>query len=159
MKNITLQWWNFLVIFLIIFLLGVVVGFMVVPHPDKVAEEVSLEGKLPGTAVEMIHQLVQPAGDIEPVKAGTDIEAPRLITRVEPVYPEIARQARVEGTVICEAETDVYGRVTRVKVLRSIPLLDPAAVDAVKQWVYEPRIIDGEPRGVVFTVTVNFNLK
>jgi protein TonB len=43
--------------------------------------------------------------------------------------------------------------------LRSIPLLDQAAIDAIKQWVYEPMLIDGEPRGVTFTVTVNFKLK
>jgi len=157
MKNITLQWWNFLVIFLVIFLLGVVVGFMVVPHPEKVAEEASLSGKLSGVVAERI-QPVQSAEDIEPVRARGDIEAPRLIKKVEPVYPEIARQAGVEGIVICEAETDSNGRVARIKVLRSIPLLDQAAVDAVKQWIYEPKIIDGEPRGVVFTVTVTFNL-
>ncbi|MBP1770759.1 MAG: transport protein TonB, partial [Candidatus Aminicenantes bacterium] len=67
--------------------------------------------------------------------------------------------ARVEGIVIVEATTDVYGRVTGVKVLRSIPLLDQAAIDAVRQWVYEPMILNGRPRPVVFTVTVRFQLK
>jgi periplasmic protein TonB len=78
---------------------------------------------------------------------------------VAPLYPEIARQARVEGTVIIEATTDIYGRVIDVKVLRSIPLLDQAAIDAVRQWVYEPMIINGRPRPVIFTVTVTFQLK
>jgi len=77
---------------------------------------------------------------------------------VEPLYPEIARQARVEGVVIVEATTDIHGRVQYVKILRSIPLLDQAAVDAVRQWVYEPMIINGRPRGVIFTVTVTFRL-
>ncbi|MFH2033013.1 MAG: energy transducer TonB, partial [Bacteroidota bacterium] len=99
-------------------------------------------------------------GEIEaPIRAIGEIKPPRLIKRVEPLYPEIARQARVEGVVIIEATTDMYGRVQTVKVLRSIPLLDQVAIDAVRQWVYEPMVINGRPRGVVFTVTVRFKLK
>jgi TonB family protein len=90
-----------------------------------------------------------PAGGIKP---------PKLVTCVNPVYPEIARQAQVEGTVILEATTDEKGNVESVKILRSIPVLDQAAVDAVRQWKYEPMIIDGKPRKVVFTVTVLFKL-
>ena len=97
---------------------------------------------------------------VEPVvRAAGDIKPPKLVRRIEPDYPEIARQARVEGIVILEATTDVYGRVTGVRVLRSIPLLDAAAVDAVRQWVYEPLVINGRPRPVTFTVTVRFVLK
>ena len=94
-----------------------------------------------------------------PVRAVGPVSPPRLVRRVEPSYPEIARQARVEGVVILEAATDVFGRVTKVSVLRSIPLLDQAAVDAVKQWIYEPMVVNGRPRPVVFTVTVRFDLK
>ncbi len=65
----------------------------------------------------------------------------------------------MEGIVILEAQTDIYGRVQTIKILRSIPLLDQAATDAVRQWVYEPMIINGRPRGVIFTVTVRFTLK
>ena len=97
-------------------------------------------------------------GKVEPVPAKGDIKPPRLIKMVDPVYPEIARKTQVEGLVILEAITDKYGRVESVRVLRSIPLLDQAAVDAVKQWVYEPTVIDGKPRGVIFTVTVSFKL-
>ncbi|MBE0713567.1 MAG: energy transducer TonB [Candidatus Aminicenantes bacterium] len=106
----------------------------------------------------MLYRLV---GDpVEPViRAVGEIKAPRLVRKVEPDYPEIARQARVEGVVILEATTDVYGRVTGVRVLRSLPLLDAAAVDAVRQWVYEPMVINGRPRPVTFTVTVRFVLK
>ena len=95
----------------------------------------------------------------EPVRAIGEIKAPKLLKQVDPAYPEIARQARVDGTVIIEATTDIYGRVQNIKVLRSIPLLDQAAIDAVRQWVYEPMIINGRPRGVIFTVTVRFQLK
>ncbi|MBM3293982.1 MAG: energy transducer TonB [Candidatus Aminicenantes bacterium] len=91
-----------------------------------------------------------------PIRAEGEIQPPRQVKRVEPVYPEVARQARVEGEVILELTTDVYGRVQSVKVLRSIPLLDQAAVDAVRQWVYEPLIVDGQPRACVFTATVRF---
>ncbi len=95
---------------------------------------------------------------IEHFPGGGKIMPPKLIKEVEPVYPEIARQARVEGVVIAEATTDVYGQVIEVKVLRSIPLLDQAAVDALKQWVYEPMVINGTPRPVTFTVTLQFTL-
>jgi len=99
-------------------------------------------------------------GEVEaPIRAVGEIKPPKLLKEVKPIYPEIARQARVEGVVIIEAVTDIYGRVAHVKVLRSIPLLDQAAVDAVRQWVYEPMIINGRPRGVIFTVTVTFKLK
>jgi TonB family protein len=92
-------------------------------------------------------------------RAGGDrVKPPKLIKEVEPVYPEAARKAGVEGIVILEATTDTYGRVASVKVLRSIPALDQAAMDAVKQWVYEPMIIDGKPMPVVFTVTTRFQL-
>ncbi|MDP2915400.1 MAG: energy transducer TonB, partial [Candidatus Aminicenantes bacterium] len=91
-----------------------------------------------------------------PVRAIGEIKPPRLIKQVDPIYPEIARLAGVEGVVILEAETDIYGRVRNTKVLRSIPLLDQAAIDAVKQWVYEPLMIEGKPRGGIFTVTVRF---
>ncbi|MCX6568214.1 MAG: energy transducer TonB [Candidatus Aminicenantes bacterium] len=97
---------------------------------------------------------------VEPVvRAAGEIKAPRLVRRVEPDYPEIARQARVEGVVILEATTDVFGRVTGVRVLRSLSLLDEAAIDAVRQWIYEPMVINGRPRAVTFTVTVRFVLK
>jgi TonB family protein len=92
------------------------------------------------------------------VRAVGGIKPPKLVTCVNPVYPEIARQAQVEGTVILEATTDEKGNVESVKILRSIPVLDQAAVDAVRQWKYEPMIIDGKPRKVVFTVTVLFKL-
>ncbi len=98
-------------------------------------------------------------GDVEaPVRAAGDVRAPKLIRRVDPLYPEIARQARIEGLVVIEAETDIYGRVRNARILGSIPLLDQAALDAVRQWVYEPMVISGRPRGVLFTLTVRFKL-
>lgn len=99
-------------------------------------------------------------GEIEPVQATGDIKPPKLIKMVEPIYPEAARQAQVEGLVILEATTDKYGRVQSARVLRPLsPALNQAAIEAVKQWVYEPAVIDGQPRGMIFTVTVTFRLK
>ncbi len=98
------------------------------------------------------------AGQAEPIKIKGDAQPPTLIKKVAPVYPEEARKQRIEGTVILEATVDVKGAVQSVKILRSVPALDQAAIDAVKQWVYEPTLIDGKPRAVVFTVTVRFVL-
>jgi TonB family protein len=93
------------------------------------------------------------------VKAEGEIKPPRLIKEVAPVYPEVARVAGVEGVVILSVKADEEGKIVDVMVLRSIPLLDQAAIDAVKQWVYEPLVIDGKAVSVVFTVTVRFQLK
>lgn len=86
-------------------------------------------------------------------------QIPRLIKKVKPGYPDLALRTRTQGRVIIEAETDIYGRVTRTKVISGNPLLDPAALEAVKQWVYEPYIVNGLPRPVRFTVTLEFTLK
>ena len=88
-----------------------------------------------------------------------EVKPPRLVRRIEPDYPEVARLARISGVVVLEATTDVLGRVKDVKILRSVPLLDRAALDAVRQWLYEPMIVNGRPREVVFTVTLNFQLR
>ena len=61
--------------------------------------------------------------------------------------------------MVVEATTDIYGRVQKIKVLSSVPLLDKAAIDTVYQWVYEPFVLNGKPSGVIFTVTVIFKLK
>jgi TonB family protein len=94
----------------------------------------------------------------EPAEVGETVE-PQVIKKVNPVYPEVARKAGIQGTVLLEATTDEKGDVVKVRVLKSIPELDQAAIDALKQWKYEPYIIDGKPVGITFTVTIRFNLK
>jgi protein TonB len=86
------------------------------------------------------------------------MQAPGKIVHVDPVYPPIAQTARVQGVVILEAIIDARGFVKSVSVLRSIPLLDQAAADAVRQWRFTPARLNGEPVPVVMTVTVNFTL-
>jgi protein TonB len=99
-----------------------------------------------------------PAPVRAPVRIGGAVTAPALIERVEPEYPAIAVRAHVHGVVILEATVDREGRVEDVRVLRSIPLLDAAAVDAVRKWRYSPLLLNGEPERFVLTVTVSFSL-
>jgi protein TonB len=94
----------------------------------------------------------------QPVRVGGQIRPPTQINKVQPVYPADALAARVQGIVILEATIGVDGRVTDAKVLRSVPLLDQAAVDAVRQWAYTPTLLNGAAVPVIMTVTVTFNL-
>jgi TonB family protein len=97
-------------------------------------------------------------GALGAVRVGGSIKAPTLLKRVAPVYPLIAMSARVQGIVILEATISVDGRVIDAKVLRSVPLLDQAAIDAVRQWEYTPTLLNGAPVPVIMTVTVTFSL-
>jgi TonB family protein len=87
------------------------------------------------------------------------IKTPTKIKDVKPVYPAIARSARVAGMVMIEATIGPDGKVIDAKVVRSIPLLDQAALDAVRQWEYTPPLLNGVPVPVLVTVTINFTPK
>jgi protein TonB len=94
------------------------------------------------------------------VRVGGVIREPRKLVHVPPVYPVIAQQARVQGAVILEALIDVTGRVQNVKVLRTdSPLLDEAALQAVRQWRYSPTELNGVPVPVLMTIFVRFTLE
>jgi periplasmic protein TonB len=93
-----------------------------------------------------------------PVRVGGAIKPPTQTRRVNPSYPPIAQSARVQGVVIIEATIGVDGRVRDAKILRSVPLLDQAALDAVRQWEYSPTLLNGVPVPVIMTVTVQFTL-
>jgi protein TonB len=99
-----------------------------------------------------------PPPPVQAVRVGGQIKEPKNVHRVNPAYPDIAKQARVQGIVILECTISPQGKVMDVKVLRGIPLLDQAAIDAVKQWVYTPTLLNGVPVPVIMTVTVNFKL-
>jgi protein TonB len=94
-----------------------------------------------------------------PVRPGTGIRLPARTKYVPPEYPDIARASRVEGLVIIEAIIGVDGRVRNARVLRSHPLLDAAALAAVRAWEYTPTLLNGKPTAVLMTVTVVFDLK
>jgi protein TonB len=81
------------------------------------------------------------------------------VTNVRPIYPALAMASQVQGVVILEARIGPDGRVTNARVLRSVPLLDQAAIDAVLQWEYEPTILNGSPVPVLMAMTINFTLQ
>jgi TonB family protein len=98
------------------------------------------------------------SGAKAPVRVGGNIRAPTKTHTAEPVYPPMARAAGVRGVVILEVTIGEDGVVSDAQVLRSIPMLDQAALDAVRQWRYEPTLLNGVPTPVLMTVTVNFSL-
>src|SRR5205807_1142385 len=90
----------------------------------------------------------------EPVRVGGDIKEPKKIKDVKPIYPQVAMAAKVEGMVIIEATIGKDGSVQDAKILRHVPLLDQAAMDAVKEWKFTPTTLNGQPVEVLMTVTV-----
>lgn len=115
-------------------------------------------GILPGdTPVAVIPP--DPPRPVAPVRVANLPVSPRKTVDVRPVYPEIARIARVEGTIIMEAVLDTSGRITQLRVLKSVPMLDQAALDAVRQWRYSPSLYGGHPVSVLMTITVRFTLQ
>jgi len=92
------------------------------------------------------------------LRVGGDIKEPRKIKDVRPIYPADARAAGVEGIVIMEISVGRDGTVTNAKVVRSVPMLDEAALDAVRQWGFTPTLLNGAPVDVIMTVTINFSL-
>jgi len=87
------------------------------------------------------------------------VAAPKLLKRVEPVYPELAIASRAAATIILEAQVDTHGAVKTVRVLRGHPLFDEAAMTAVRQWRYKPLLLNGQPTEFILTVTVLFNIR
>jgi TonB family protein len=104
--------------------------------------------------------LVSPSGKT-PLRVGDPpgVQAPIATKKVNPEHPLAAMQARVAGTVILEALVDERGNVADARVARSIPLLDQAALDAVKQWQFKPATLNGEAVPVIVQIEMNFTLK
>jgi TonB family protein len=92
----------------------------------------------------------------KPQRVGGQIRPPAKIKDARPVYPAIARSARVGGAVVIEATIGPDGKVINTKVVRSIPLLDQAAIDAVRQWEYAPTRRNGVPIPIIITVRIDF---
>jgi protein TonB len=101
----------------------------------------------------------EPAPPPAPVRVTGHVRPPEKVRHVAPVYPVNARTARMQGTVIIEATIGVDGRVQDARVLRSILLLDEAALAAVRQWTFTPTTLNGVPVPVIMTVTVHFTLQ
>ncbi|MGH9146389.1 MAG: energy transducer TonB, partial [Vicinamibacterales bacterium] len=94
----------------------------------------------------------------QPVTPGGKIVAPTRTKHVLPVYPRLAQIAKVEGDVLIEAVIGPDGRVREARILRSISLLDEAALEAVRAWEYSPTLLNDQPVPVIMTVTVRFRL-
>ena len=92
------------------------------------------------------------------IRVGATVQQANLISQVPPVYPPLARQAKIEGVVRLSAIIDKEGRVANLQVVSGHPLLIPAALDAVKQWVYKPTLLNGQPVEVATQLDVNFTL-
>lgn len=93
-------------------------------------------------------------------RAGSDVPVPELLVRVDPVYPEPARRARLQGVVVIELLIDLEGRVADATVLRGLPTgLTQAALDALHQWRFAPSTIDGRPVPVRYVISIHFQLR
>ena len=91
-------------------------------------------------------------------RVGAGINAPTKIKDVRPIYPAAAQDAGIEGVVIIEVQIAEDGTIATAHTVRSIPLLDEAALDAVRQWIFTPTLLNGAPISVAMMVTVNFTL-
>jgi len=104
-----------------------------------------------------------PGGDApqwgDALRVGGNIKPPMKTRHVNPVYPQDAQDAGATGVVIIEARIEPDGTVGGTRVLRSVPMLDEAAVDAVQQWTFTPTLLNGQPVALIMTVTVNFTLQ
>ncbi|HEX2711676.1 MAG TPA: TonB family protein [Candidatus Acidoferrales bacterium] len=108
-----------------------------------------------GTGIPAAPEVAAPRA---PVRVGGAVKAPRLLLRVEPTYPVLARQAKLQGDVVVDAVIDEHGNVASMHVLSGSPLLIQAAMDALRHWRYEPTTVDGQPIPVELTVTLTFRL-
>ena len=95
---------------------------------------------------------------LHPLRVGGNIQTPMKTHDVKPIYPLEARDAGVQGVIIIEALLNAEGRVEDARILKSIPMLDAAALEAVRQWEYMPTLLNGQPVPFMVTVTVNFTL-
>lgn len=95
----------------------------------------------------------------EPIVVGGNISPPKRIKYVHPTYPPIALKTKTEGTVILEAIIGKNGKIKNIRITKSIPLLDQAALEAIQKWEYTPMIVNGEAREVLLTIMVNFKIK
>jgi len=92
------------------------------------------------------------------VRVSSGVQSGLLVRKVPPAYPPLARQARIQGTVVLQAQISKNGDIENLQLVSGHPMLAPAAIEAVKQWKYKPYLLNGEPVEVETTVQVNFTL-
>jgi protein TonB len=99
-------------------------------------------------------------GETAPIHLSFGMTRPEVLYQVQPRYSEQARRAGVQGMVIVEAVIDEQGQVTKVRLIRGLPMaLDQAAMQAVQQWRFKPAMLNGHPVKVFYTLTVNFTIQ
>jgi TonB family protein len=111
------------------------------------------------SAMPLREAAAQPAADEKPIKASQADRLPRVITEVKPVYPKDALLAKAQGELEVEAHVAKDGSVMATRITKSIPALDKAATDAIRQWKFEPSTVKGKPVEVLCRITVRFALK
>ncbi len=123
------------------------------------------EAQLRERVRELVHKLRAfdaspsfPSAGAKRVRVGAQVQSAKLTYKVQPQYPVQAKQQRIQGTVLLEALIGVTGEVSGLQVISGHPLLAPAAMEAVRQWRYQPTLLSGEPVEVVTTVDVVFTL-
>jgi len=92
------------------------------------------------------------------VRVSSGVQSGLLVRRVNPTYPPLARQARIRGVVLLQAQISKDGNIENLQLISGHPMLAPAAIEAVKQWKYKPYLLNGEPVEVETQVQVNFTL-
>jgi periplasmic protein TonB len=100
----------------------------------------------------------RPKPHLGPYRVGGNIQRPQLIRQVVPTYPILAKETRVQGTVVIDSIIDTHGNVTEMKLVSGNPLLVTATFNAVRQWQYEPTLLNGIPVPIEMLVTVHFSL-
>lgn len=117
-----------------------------------------LGGILGGTGPVPAPLPAKPVAHQGPYRVGGRVQAPKLIQEVDPVYPPLAKQARIQGQVVIDSVIDTEGHVTQMKVVSGSPLLVRAAEQALGQWRYQPTLLNGQPVAVDMLVTLHFQL-
>jgi protein TonB len=92
------------------------------------------------------------------IRVSSGVQSGLLVKKTQPVYPPLARQARIQGVVILQAQISKEGNIENLQLISGHPMLAPAAIEAVKQWKYKPYLLNGEPVEVETQVQVNFTL-
>lgn len=147
------------------------IGFLRMADVNDTVKVVSVDGIAPGQAEYKVkignaggspgvagRDVAPPPGKAQPVRVDGALQATKLVRRVNPVYPPLAAQARVQGVVVLEVLISNEGDIDSLRVVSGHPMLSSAAVDAVRQWKYRPTLLNGEAIQVITSVTLKFTL-
>lgn len=136
------------------------------PAADGPVETSLIISASPGPQVQLLPQVASTAAadfppappGVQRIRVGGNVQAANLVTKVTPLYPPLAKQARIQGTVRFNALIGKDGAIQSLQLVTGHPLLVAVSQDAVKQWVYRPTLLNGNPVEVVTVIDVNFTL-